>query len=129
MKNRLMFKGSVLALSSVMVFSGLGGVSANESERISQGVEQASLNVSQEVAVVQDEQFEQYINSLEGFVQKNPDGTISLKKGYETLNIPTGVINDITAWMSYLNEEVVKGSITIQDDLSVTYTVTPSLSI
>lgn len=125
MKNRLMYKGSVLALSSVMVFSGLGGVSANESESI----EDLSTNISQETEAVESTNFDEYINSLENFVQKNPDGTISLKEGYEVLNVPSDVIDGITAWMSYLNEEVSKGTIVIQDDLSVIYTTLPTPSI
>ncbi|TCI33827.1 hypothetical protein EVJ29_13130 [Exiguobacterium sp. SH4S7] len=129
MKDRFVYKSSVLALSSVLVFSGLGGVSANESQGTNPSVKQGSLDVSQEGAVAQDENFDQYINSLEGFVQKNLDGTIRLKEGYEALNVPSDVIEGVTAWMSYLNDEVAKGTILIQDDLSVTYTSPPSLSL
>lgn len=129
MKNRVAYKGSVLALSSVLVFSGLGGVSANESDGISQNVEQVNLNVSQEAEVAYEENFDQYINSLENYVQKNLDGTISLKEGYEILNIPSDVIDGVTAWMGYLNEEVAKGTIVIQNDLSIAYTTLPTTSI
>lgn len=122
-----MLKSSAIALSSMMVFSGLGGISAHASERINPNVAQENLNNSEEITIVQDEKFDQYVESLEKFVQKNSNGTISLNENYKTLNIPVDVINGINEWMDYLNQEVVKGTVTIQDDLSVSYT-TPNIS-
>jgi len=129
MKKNFVFKASVLTLSSAVVLSGLGGYSAYASENDNKQQETVSLNNSQEIDGIQDEKFDQYIQSLESFVQKNFDGTIGLNEDYKTLNIPANVISDIEAWMNYLNSEVTKGDVKINDDLSVVYTsATPNIS-
>lgn len=119
-------------LSSVLLFSGIGPTvsyahandneSAHEKHQLKMSekeLKKLTKKTDKEVSPDMRE-IETYASALQPYVSINGDGTISLDPIHFTNEeTPENVLAEITAWMNFVNEDVIAGKAYVAEDLTV----------
>lgn len=108
-------KGLVLSLSGLLLTGSIVPIAANAQNN--EESKQMSVNYTG-VSTAQDEQ-EVMINTVEKYVNLNPDGTIELSEEIPKELVEKYDINSLKERFESLNQQVKDGRIVINEDLSI----------